>query len=157
MAPSPRRAHRRACSFPRAPLPFPHSNPTRPRPFPEIASMSLSRRGPAASAPIPVALTTLALTTFALGPNPACAGPVFQSDFESYDVGGTQAFLPGALQTQPTGVTTGDMNGDGLTDLVVACPGSSSGAFTGNTISVLLRRVSTAVPMYVSKINSTTG
>lgn len=132
--------------------------------------MTLPSRGLAASAPISVAvaaatpvcapltcLQIVALTILILAPRPAGGDPLLRSDFESFDVGGTQAFLPGALQSQPAGVATGDMNGDGLTDLVVACPGSPSGAFTGNTVSVLLRRVSTAVPMYVSKLNSATG
>lgn len=110
--------------------------------------MTLSRRGFAAS----MAILALAL------PPAVFAAPIFQADFESYAAGGAQAFLPGAFQSTPTGVASGDVNGDGLADLIVACPGGPMGAFTGSTVSVLLRRPSTAAPpLYVPPIHSTTG
>ncbi|HET7498796.1 MAG TPA: FG-GAP repeat protein, partial [Candidatus Eisenbacteria bacterium] len=106
--------------------------------------MSLPRRGLAA--PLLILAATFVAAIALVPTTPAQAAPLFQADFESYDAGATQAFLPGAAQSQPTGVAAGDMNGDGLADLVVACPGSPAGAFTGSTISVLLRRTSAAVP-----------
>ncbi|HYJ34314.1 MAG TPA: FG-GAP-like repeat-containing protein [Candidatus Binatia bacterium] len=115
--------------------------------------MSLPRRGLAAS----TTAAFLALATILIAPCFVTGDPLFQDDSESYDVGDTQAFLPGAFQSTPTGVAPGDMNGDGLTDLVVACPGGSAGAFTGSTVSVLLRRAGTAVPAYLPKIDSPTG
>ena len=117
--------------------------------------MSLPRRGFAA--PVLILAVMFAAAIASALTTPLHAAPLFQADFESYDVGATQAFLPGAAQSQPTGVAAGDMNGDGLADLVVACPGSPSGPFTGSTVSVLLRRTSTAVPGYLPKINSPIG
>lgn len=130
-----------SCSAPCTARGNPPHSPRRYNAFPMVAVALI---GIAVAAPFPA--------------GNAAADPLFQAAFESYDVGPTQAFGAGLMQGEPTGVAAVDMNADGLTDLVVACPNGPGGVFTGNTVSVLLRSGNTtAPPVYQTKINSQTG